>query len=247
MDFKKLHDITKSWIMANIVCYNGDRLARELHKWIESYGEIIGYEQVVNKKDAMLILHLENETWISFLGTKNTLAWLSNLTFWLYKGFHKGIAKSTIKILNDKIQSIPHGKTVYITGQSRGGAMALYANLMLKKAGYKTVKSYGFASPYIAGRNTGYEELKDYSVDHTRVNTDPGGPLPSDPVDDVGGLRCRHYGKAVDLMGNGFITDHSYKAITKNLIMYIIKTNLMDTYKYDMYILSRVCEELAKK
>lgn len=243
MHFNLLNKTVRAWIVSNIVVH--DNTSNLLHDWI---GGVIGFHVYENSTDKALLVKTDTKTYIGFQGTKNYKAWLYNLMFWHRSGFHYGISKSTEKIFEPMIRNIPHDKPVLISGQSRGAAMSLYSNLMLRRLGeYERIESVGFSGPYIAVKGSGLEELKRLSVIHTGYETDASGPLHSDPVDDVGALWGKHYGKRIVLKGSGGVFDHGYKSITKNLIIYFEKRNTENRYDNDIKTLLKVLDKLAIK
>lgn len=243
MHFMLLDKAVQAWILSNIVVY--DNVSKLLHEWI---GGSIGFHVYENSIDKALLVKTDGRVYVAYQGTKNIFAWISNLEFWHKNGFHSGISKSTENIFRPIIKNIPHDKPILLCGQSRGASMSLYSNLMLRRIGvYGYVESIGFSGPYIAAKGSGVNELERLHVVHTGYETDASGPIHSDPVDDVGTLWGKHYGKRIVLDGSGGIFDHSYKSITKNLIVHYEQDNENNKNELNIQALLKILEDLAIK
>lgn len=224
--FWSSHFHTQALVMAWIAAWdNRDKILSLLR---EIVGEPLVFRFVQDKWDSFFIAEFTEVTWISFSGTRSNWAWASDAMAWWKNGFHYGITNSMDHLFVPLIKFINRDKPVRIAGQSRGGADALYANLKLRSKGFVDVESDNFSGPFIAAP-TGYYQLAKAKVRHTNLVRDKyqdignqREALPSDPTDDVGVFRGRHYGTTINIGGSEGPFSHGYYSILNAFVTMIL-------------------------
>lgn len=245
--FSSLKLLTRAWVIAMIAAYDNEEKIKSLLK--KYVGEWQDFSFLQNKTDSAFVVVYDGVVWIGICCTRNWRAWLSNLQFWRKDGFHAGIATACEKLFTHAWRdTLRHClRAIKIAGQSRGDSMSLYLNKLLREAGCANVESVGFSGPYITGP-IGLETLKRLGVRHTHFFSDPSGPLPSDPTDDVGCIGGKHYGTQINLGGSGGPFDHGYKMITKSLVLLYINWSLKESkFKLDSDYLATTGMDITLK
>lgn len=241
LNFHDLHLYTKTWLLSEMVVHSDSKCEEYIKKYIPG---VVDIKIVDTPIDRLVMVKCNNVGFYSFSGTKNGLAWVNNLKGIEKDGFHLGIITEAKKITEKYI--IPFFEkdmTIVGTGQSRGAALSLLSNYLLRTHGYKDVESVGFSGPYVATKKLGIRLLKKMGVRHTNILSDSTKEFWSDPVDDVGVIRGKHYGYTVNLAGSAWIFDHSYVNITNNLGRWMSKKK----FTYDAEVIATIAAELAKK
>jgi len=245
--FQQLKLLTQGWIIAMIAAYDkSDKIQSLLKKYV---GQPLDFHFLQNKTDSAFIAIYENVVWVGVCGTRNPWAWPSNFAIWRKGGFHSGVATACEKLFTGYWRDLLRhtGKPIKIAGQSRGSALSLYLNKLLRGAGCMDVESFGWAGLYIAAK-LGLETLKRLGVRHTHFYSDPSGSLPSDPTDDVGCIGGKHYGTKINLGGFAGPFDHGYKSITTRMvILYIMWSKKDPEWKTDSDYLAITGMEIALK
>jgi hypothetical protein len=211
----------RSWIIAMIASWDDDldKITNLLMKYVGTPEQMNLFDK---KVDSWFIAQFQEMNIIGINGTKNNEAWISNLDGF-GKYFHDGIFDATHDTILQECPNIKNiRKNTLISGQSRGGLIALFLNYLLKGQGYENVESFGFANPF-GTTDAGKENMHRLGIRHTNFVTDPFGSLPSDPTDDVGVIRGGHYGHVETLYGGAGVFDHSYLNITYKLIAWFLK------------------------
>lgn len=242
--FSKLTRHSQAWILAMIAGWDDfDKIASLILKYV---GTPKYFKLIQEDVDTFFIAQFSEMNIVSFCGTKNTAAWISDFSAFTINGrFHPSIFEDVEK------QFFPHvdwfeNKDLYtmVTGQSKGGADAVIANYLLSISGFSDSESWNFSGPFVTTEK-GIIDMKNHGVRNTNFNTDPFSSLPSDPTDDVGVFRGRHYGENHQLYGSGGPTDHGYHQITLHLAVWLRANGFTDDALY-MLDLAR-CRDLIKK
>jgi hypothetical protein len=245
--FQQLKLLTQGWIIAMIAAYDdSDKIQSLLKKYV---GQPLDFHFIQNKTDSGFIAIYQDVVWIGLCGTRNWRAWASNVAIWRKDGFHSGIATACEKLFNGYWRDLLRhtGRPIKIAGQSRGSALALYLNKLLREAGCRDVESFGWTGLYIAAK-TGIDTLKRLGVRHTHFFSDPSGSLPSDPTDQTGCVGGKHYGTKINLGGFAWLFDHGYKSITTRMvILYILWSKHEPKFKLDSDYLATTGMEIALK
>jgi len=212
----------QAWIISMIVSWDDfDKITTLLEKYVGIPTRMKLYQKDIDTFFTAWY-EKENRTLIAFDGTKNAGAWISDFIA-IGGKFHQGIKSAMDDVFMPAIKTIEKLSYVMSTGQSRGGADALYANYLLRKAGLPDVESWNFSGPYITTPE-GKEACKRLGVRHTNFLTDAfSHSLPSDPTDEAGVLHGDHYGPVEQLLGGSSVFDHSYLNMTKNLIYWLLQ------------------------
>lgn len=239
--FHNLHLYTKAWLLSEMVVYNNFEAKKFVLEYIPG---LVDIKFVDTKLDRCMLIRCNDVCFISFQGTKNLSAWFSDFKGIEEDGFHKGIYEETLDIIEREIKFFfkPTDKII-VTGHSRGAGMALIANFLLSTIGFKDVESIGFSGPYVATKKLGIKLLKKNKIRHTNILSDSNKKFPSDPTDDVGVFRGKHYGHTENLHGSAFIFDHSYVNITNNLLRWMTVRGLTK----DAQVLATVGAKIAQK
>jgi hypothetical protein len=228
MRFWNMHLHTQALVMAFVAAWDDkEKMLRLIRDIVgKPFGNDIKFVQ--DKWDSFFVAEYAEVAWIGFCGTRSNWAWASDFMAWWKKGYHYGIANSMDSLFAPSSGSLRRDTSVRLAGQSRGGADALYANMLLKRlGGFADVESIGICSPYIAAP-AGMAELKKLNIRHTNVFRDKyddignqRDALPSDPTNNVGVFRGKHYGMCIDVGGSEGPFSHGYySTLNAYVVMY---------------------------
>jgi len=213
--------VVQAWVLAMIASWYDDleKISNLVMKYVGTPEKLDLFDKTV---DSWFIAQFPEMNMFGINGTKNGFAWVSDIDAFGHD-FHSGIFESAEHVIVPEFSVVKNDQKPTIgSGQSRGGALALATNYLLKKQGYCNIETWNFSGPYIT-TNSGKEKMSSLGIRHTNFVTDPYGELPSDPTDDVGVFKGSHYGHIETLLGGASVFDHSYLNITYKLVVWLLK------------------------
>lgn len=168
------------------------------HKPLKFYWDLIRLvkaETAASKEHAMkfmsdtdesVIVHLDGDTYIAFDGTDTGREWVENAITTKDDKYDMayGFKNAAVELANNMLQFLDGSKTNYVSGYSRGGAIAQDFAMLARNAGYKC-EVVTFGSPRAGGKE--FCRLMK-GIEHTRVVI-KGDPVPMVPLP----IRFKHY------------------------------------------------------
>ena len=157
-------------------------------------------------RDQAVILADERNLVVAFRGTDQLADWATNLSFvpkslldgaWTHAGFEEALDRLWRPVLSTVQQVRGNNRTVWVTGHSLGGALAILAANRLTAAGIPVDGVYTFGQPLVAGESVAESLNKQFPNYYRFV-------MHSDMVPSLGTLGAVHAGnlRYIDTLGN---------------------------------------------
>jgi predicted lipase len=197
--------------------------------------EYIGFESTRTDMDYVFASHEKSRTVISFRGTDtaggNWKAWISNLQAidrikdTIDPGLHDGFGEAALKfypwVLQEAEKAFFRAAPVYLTGHSRGSAIAGITAVKLFRSGHEKFSVIGYGTPNFCNRDM-RNQINQMPVDYTNVNTtyDIVATLPPHE------LGFRRPGKEYELRTNFFYPIPSFLKLIRG-----VRDHIPETYE----------------
>ena len=168
MDLNKLY---RGAVYSSLVYDSKEQIGNSLR---EMGDEVLSFNIVENEHDFALVVEEEEMVFIVFRGSNEVEDWMSNFQSAFYGTewgrFHMGFAQQVHNIQGAIREAVNSGtrasKELYVTGHSRGAAMATILTTHLRNEGIPVYGLYTFGSPRVMDRASAHlfdNDLADFT------------------------------------------------------------------------------------